>query len=94
MDVDPRSIICLQSSEQIDFGDATTGHFARQGHTLKKMLNRSDDAVIGMVAGRCGWCGETHVYGEKLDQLIALSLDQKHFRGSWNDANNIECLKS
>ena len=50
------------------------GHLTRQGHTLKAMLNRSDDAVIGMVAGRCEWCGQTHIYGEKLDQLIAAGM--------------------
>ena len=49
-------------------------------------------AVIGMIAGRCDWCGETHIYGEKLDQLIAVSVDERHFRGLWNDSNNIECL--
>jgi hypothetical protein len=70
------------------------GYFTRQGHTLKKMLNRSDDAVIGMVAGRCEWCGQTHIYGEKLDQLIAVSSDEKHFRSLWNDSNNGACLKS
>jgi hypothetical protein len=39
------------------------------------MFKRSDDTVIGLVAGRCDWCGEIHVYGEKLDQLIAVSVD-------------------
>ena len=38
---------------------------------------RSDDTVIGMVAGRCDWCGEIHVYREKLDQLIAVSVVEK-----------------
>ena len=51
---------------------------------------RSDDTVIGMVAGRRDWCGEIHVYREKLDQLIAVSVVEKHFRSLWNDANNIE----
>jgi hypothetical protein len=67
-------------------------HFAKQGYPLEEMFKRSDDTVIGMIAGRYDWCGETHIYGEKLDQLIAVSVDEKHFRGLWNDSNNIECL--
>jgi hypothetical protein len=34
-----------------------------------------------------------HIYGEKLDQLIAVSVDEKHFRSLWNDNNNVACLK-
>jgi hypothetical protein len=49
--------------------------------------------VIGMIAGKCGWCGETHVYGESLDQLIDSSLDENHFRSLWNDFNNVKCPK-
>jgi hypothetical protein len=33
-----------------------------------------------------------HIYGEKLDQLIASSQDEKHFRSLWNRANNMACL--
>jgi hypothetical protein len=69
-------------------------HFVRQGYPAEEMLRRSDDGVIGMVAGKCSWCGQVHVQGEKLDLLIASSLDEKHFRGMWNDWNNSECPMS
>jgi hypothetical protein len=68
-------------------------HFAKQGYPLEEIFKRSDDTVIGMIAGRCDWCGETHIYGEKLDQLIAVSVDEKHFRSLWNDSNNVACLR-
>jgi hypothetical protein len=28
-------------------------HFVKQGYPAEEMLRRSDDAVIGMVAGKC-----------------------------------------
>ena len=53
----------------------------------------SEDEIIDEIAGPCGWCGERHVEGEKLHQLIAMSLDEKHFRSQWNDFNNSLCPK-
>jgi hypothetical protein len=67
------------------------GHFIRQGWPAQEMLRGSDDDVIAMIAGPCGWCGQTHVYGEKLEQVIAVCLDEKHFRSLWNDYNNVSC---
>lgn len=66
-------------------------HYARQGLSLESLLRESDDEVISMVAGPCGWCGQLHVYGGKLDQVIAQSLDEKHFRSLRNDYNTIAC---
>jgi hypothetical protein len=69
-------------------------HFARQGFPTGEIARNSDDAMIAMIAGRCGWCGKGgHVVGEQLDQIISLSLDEQHFRSLWNDCNNLACPK-
>ena len=54
-------------------------HFLGRGYSPNEMLVRSDDAIIGMVAGPFAWCGQTHIHGEKLDRLIDSSDDQRHF---------------
>jgi hypothetical protein len=46
-----------------------------------------------MAAPPCAWCGQVHVEGEKLDQVIALSLDEKHFRSLRNQFNGAACPK-
>ena len=52
-------------------------HFAKRGYPLEEMFKRSDDTVIGMIAGRRDWCGELHVYSEKLDQLNCRQLGRE-----------------
>jgi hypothetical protein len=69
-------------------------HFLGRGYSPNEMLVRSNDEIIGMIAGPCAWCGKTHIRGEKLDRLIDSSDDQWHFRSLWNDSNNWECLKA
>jgi hypothetical protein len=36
-------------------------HFLGLGYSPNEMLDCSDDEIIGMVAGLCAWCGETHM---------------------------------
>ncbi len=67
-------------------------HLISQGASPREVFHLRDNAVIDEVVGRCGWCGgPSHVQGERLEQLISISLDEKHFRAQWNDHNNVAC---
>jgi hypothetical protein len=68
-------------------------HFVSQGADASRVMRMSDDQIVNEIVDHCGWCGARHVEGEKLDQVIAASLDEKHFRSLWNDYNNSLCPK-
>jgi hypothetical protein len=65
-----RNILDSERMKKFTLASQLRAHFIKQGYSAKERLRRSDDAVIHMVAGTCGWCGQVHVQGEKLNLLI------------------------
>ncbi len=62
-------------------------HAVQQGDF--SVTEMGDDEILEKYT-RCS-CGANHVTEQTLDRLVESSLDEKHFRATWNDLNGSLC---